>query len=83
MNNHFTTIAEQVLPSSATHLSPVLNNNSNAPSSREFSSFQLVSNEQVLKALPTLDAGKAAGADDILIKVIKSVAAYLHPALHI
>ena len=84
MNNHFTTIAEQVLPSSATHLSPVLNNNnSNAPSSREFSSFQLVSNEQVLTALPTLDAGKAAGADDILIKAIKSVAAYLHPALHI
>ena len=83
MNNHFTTIAEQVLPSSATHLSPVLNNNSNAPSSREFSSFQLVSNEQVLTALPTLDAGKAARADDILIKAIKSVAAYLHPALHI
>ena len=51
MNNHFTTIAEQALPSSATHLSPVLNNNPNVPSAREFSSFQYVSNEQVFKAL--------------------------------
>ena len=81
MNNHFTTIAEQVLPSSATHLSPALNNNSNVPSSREFSSFQCVSNEQVLKALSTLDAGKAAGADDIPVKAIKSVAGYIAPSI--
>ena len=81
MNNHFTTIAEQVLPSSATHLSPALNNNSNVPSSREFSSFQCVSNEQVLKALSTLDAGKAAGADDIPVKAIKSMAGYIAPSI--
>ena len=81
MNNLFTTIAEQVLPSSATHLSPVLNNNSNVPSSREFSSFQHVSNEQVFKALSTLDAGKAAGADDIPVKAIKSVAGYIAPSI--
>lgn len=77
MNNHFTTIAEEVLPSSATHLSPVLNNNSNVPSSRGFSYFQYVSNEQVLQALSTLVAGKAAVADDIPVKAIKSVAGYI------
>jgi len=81
MNNHFTTIAEQVLPSSATHLSPVLNNNSNVPSSREFCSFQHLSNEKVFKALPTLDAGKAAGADDIPVKAIKSVVGYIAPSI--
>ena len=81
MNNHFTTIAGPVLPSSATHLSPVLNNNSNVPSSRECSSFQHVSNEQVFKALSTLDAGKAAGADDIPVKAIKSVAGYIAPSI--
>lgn len=81
LNNHCTTIAEQVLPSSATHLSPVLNNNSNVPSSREFSSFQYVSNEQVLKALSMLFAGKAAGADDIPVNTMKSVAGYIAPRI--
>ena len=81
MNNHFTTIAEQVLPSSATHLSPVLNSKPNVPSSGEFSSFQYVSNEQVFKALSTLDAGKAAGADNIPVKAIKSVAGYIAPSI--
>ena len=81
MNNHFTTIAKQVRPSSATHLSPVLNNNSNVPSSREFSSFQHVSNDQAFKALSTLDAGKAAGAYDIPVKAIKSVAGYIAPSI--
>ena len=81
MNNHLTTITEQVVPSSATHLSPVLNNYSNVPSSKEFSSFQHVFNEQVFKALSTLDAGKATGADDIPVKAIKSVAGYIAPSI--
>ena len=81
MNNLFTTTAEQVLPSSATHLPPVLNNNSNVPSSREFSYLQYVSNDQVLKVLSTVVAGKAAGADDIPVKALKSVAGYIAPTI--
>ena len=81
MNNHFTTIAEQVLPSSATQLSSVLNKNPNVPSASEFSSFQYVSNEQVFKALSTLNAGKAAGADNIPVKAIESVAGYVVPSI--
>ena len=80
MNNHFTTIAEQVLPSFATRLSSVLNNNSNMPSASEFSSFQYVFNEHFFKALSTQDARKAAGADDIPVKAIKSVAGYFAPS---
>ena len=83
MNNHFTTIAEQVLPSPATHLLPVLNNNPDMSSASEFSSFQHFSNEQVFKALSTLDAGKATGANNIPAKAIKSVAGDIAQVLHI
>ena len=78
LNEYFTTIASSLLTSQQSHGYPVelQQTGSLAFPSHSFT-FRAVSENDVFKALRTMDISKATGADTIPAKVIRTAAPYI------